>query len=134
MLAARLPAGCDWVRFLADLRTLGEMLCRGYGEYWIESLHFGCILRGSGTETIASAASFFGAGPSRLPAERATPLILEAAQEHFNSASSRYDDGILLARSCLALVESKSEDFVAEMHLIDGLEMLEREYGVRASH
>ncbi|CAE1234400.1 NBAS [Acanthosepion pharaonis] len=61
--------------------------------------------------------------------EQSVHLVLNAAQEYFNSASNFSHFSMNMAKTCLNLIKDSSEDIQKELDLIESLSILE-EFGV----
>ncbi|XP_062511926.1 NBAS subunit of NRZ tethering complex-like isoform X2 [Corticium candelabrum] len=66
----------------------------------------------------------------RLSFEKSVELVLSAAREYFNSATSLKDRDMDLAKSCLGLLEDRPPDVQTELNLISALAILS-DFGVK---
>ncbi|XP_052794949.1 NBAS subunit of NRZ tethering complex-like [Mya arenaria] len=66
---------------------------------------------------------------TRVPYQRAVHLVLQAAEEYFNSSANLSDMCINLARSCLSLIQDRPAGVQEELDLISSLSILD-DFGV----
>jgi WD40 repeat protein len=145
------PSEQEWRQVLRDMLTLQQRVftCLGPSvcyNVFAESLLCcgrlegialaGSLLTSSGKEKIekskgARSEKERGGGFAlRLSFKKSTELVLSAAREYFNSATSLTDKDMDLAKACLALIEDRPHDIQAELDLISALGVLS-DFGVK---
>lgn len=65
-----------------------------------------------------------GSGPHLVTYARSVELVLNAAKEYFNSASTLNDPALELARCCLSLIKDGNPEIQRELDLIAALQIL----------
>ncbi|KAG0424434.1 hypothetical protein HPB47_028371 [Ixodes persulcatus] len=95
------------------------LLCSGNKDFLAPASRLLTCARDGGKQTSPKAT--FSA---KLPYEASVELVLSAAREYVDSASSHTDPSITLARACLRILEGKIPEVQAELDFLSALPLL----------
>ncbi|KAI1287467.1 Neuroblastoma-amplified sequence [Halotydeus destructor] len=116
----------DWAQLLSDMHLIHkDCFEHVFPRSVINEIAVKTLLSTNKREDIALASKFM----SQLSTEDQARVVLEAAQNHLNAASSVSDELIQLAKECLLLITSKDKetrdkveeelDFIAALAMLD---------------
>ncbi|KAK4028880.1 hypothetical protein OUZ56_021899 [Daphnia magna] len=125
-----------WKELLEDMLELQRKVFRRISPQLCYEILVGSLLSSAKKESITSAGLMLelnpnadshpsqSGSPSKIPFERSKELILQAAEEYFNSSENLSDPGLELASYCLGLITIDDKKIQEEKDLISAIHLL----------
>ncbi|XP_045511446.1 neuroblastoma-amplified sequence-like isoform X1 [Colias croceus] len=120
----------EWNSILKDMLDLQHTIFDCITREECHEIYASALLTSGDMDSIRMAADVLTCNPHMrygshvIDYENTVKLVLEAAREYFNSASSLTDPSLQLARSCLNLIERGHPEVEEEIDLIEALPIL----------
>ncbi|CAG9580984.1 unnamed protein product [Danaus chrysippus] len=124
------PTQQDWENLLKDILELRESLLECITEEQCYEAYASALLTCGSEEgirlgpSVLSVSGARGSPRRQVGPARTVQLVMDAAKEYFNSASSLTDPALELAKCCLLLIEDSNKDIEQELDLIAALPLL----------
>ncbi|XP_046978708.1 NBAS subunit of NRZ tethering complex-like isoform X2 [Vanessa cardui] len=127
------PTQQDWENLLKDMLELQNTLFDCVTPEQCYEIYASSLLTSGDATSIRLSGAVLTVSPAGPPAppaqyridyKRSVELVLNAATEYFNSASSLTDPALEIARCCLLLIEDGNKEIEQELDLISALPIL----------